>query len=116
MGQGQGGGLAAIAGMRLTPGQLRASFPGWRIHPHEGRWWARRGGTVVHYGPGSLLRRVLVAATLEGLAEQLAVQEELDTLGPEELEAAWREARLPEPGNPEGDDPVTVPSGQGARP
>lgn len=102
MRQGQGG-LAAVAGMRLTPEQLRASFPGWRIHAHEGRWWARRGGTVEHSGPGSLLRRVLFAGTLEGLAEQLGVQEALDGLSEAQLEAAWREARLPGPGGDDGE-------------
>jgi hypothetical protein len=47
-------------------------------------------------GPRSLLRRYLRADTLEGLAEQLGLQEYLDGLSDQELAEVWRRARLPE--------------------
>jgi hypothetical protein len=88
----------AAAGMELTPAQVREAFPGWTVHEaQDGRWWARRPGTVTPYGPESLLRRVLVAGTLGGLAEQLCVQAALDALTEEELVTVWREARFPSP-------------------
>jgi hypothetical protein len=93
----------AASGMRsladlgeITPEALRKTFPAWRIFHDSGVWWATRGGPVVTSGPESLLWRVLCTPDLTALAEKLCLQEWLDSLGPDELAAVYREMQLPE--------------------
>jgi hypothetical protein len=70
---------------------LRATFDHWRVFGKDGRWWAVRGGLVTGEGPRSLVRPAVCAATLEGLAEQLSLQEWLRRMPAAELEAVWRD-------------------------
>jgi hypothetical protein len=68
---------------------LRAVFPAWRIGGSPGYWFAARGGIDAPGGPRSLLRPYLNAGTLLELAELLCLQEFLDALNDQELEAVW---------------------------
>lgn len=74
---------------------VRSTFPSWHITGAEGCWFAVRGGLEMHAGPRSLLRCLVSAPTLVGLAEKLSLQEYLDGLTAEELEEVWRRASLP---------------------
>jgi hypothetical protein len=76
---------------------VRATFPGWHIGRSCGNWYAFRGGAVALGGPRSLLRCCLRADTLQGLAEQLGLQEYLDGLSDQALADVWQQASLPEP-------------------
>lgn len=73
----------------FTADMLRATFSEWRIVQAAGRWWAVRSGTWMFDGPQSLIRPVACAGTLEWLADQLACQAWLESLGAAELEAVW---------------------------
>lgn len=74
----------------ITADMLRATFAGWRICERDGRWQAMRGGLRAEDGPRSLIRTLVSALTLAGLAEQLSLQEWLRRMTAEELEAVWR--------------------------
>jgi hypothetical protein len=75
----------------LTGDALRETFSGWRVVERDGKWWAFRGGAVMLEGPRSLIRPAVCAGSLEGLADQLSLQEWLRRMTDEELEAVWRE-------------------------
>jgi hypothetical protein len=75
----------------VTAGMLRATFDHWRIFEKDGSWWAMREGTATTEGPRSLIRPVVCAMTLDGLAEQLSLQEWLRRMPAAELEAVWRD-------------------------
>jgi hypothetical protein len=79
----------------VTVDMLRETFDHWRIGEVAGRWWAVRSGTVAADGPRSLVRPVVSAGTLEGLADQLCVQAWFASLSAAELEAVWRDQTLP---------------------
>lgn len=88
---GGGPGAAGTGGLGvITAGMLRATFDHWRVFEQGGRWWATRPGVVEEYGPRSLIRPLVVAGSLEGLGEQLSVQEWLRRMPAAELEAVWR--------------------------
>jgi hypothetical protein len=74
----------------ITAEMLRATFDHWRIFEKDVRWWAMREGTTATNGPRSLIHPVLCATSLEGLAEQLSLQEWLRRMTAAELEAVWR--------------------------
>ena len=80
----------------ITLEMLRKTFPKWRVFESGGAWWALREGRAEEGGPGSLLRRVIGAPHVPGLAEKLCLQEWLDGLDPAELEAVWRDVAVPE--------------------
>lgn len=84
---------AAVAGEfgEITAEMLRETFDDWRIFERDGRRWAMREGTATTEGPRSLIHPVLCAMTLDGLAEQLSLQEWLRRMTAAELEAVWRE-------------------------
>ena len=82
--------LAGESG-EITADMLRATFDHWRIFEKDGRWWAIRAGTATAEGPRSLIHPVVCAMTLEGLAEQLSLQEWLLRMSAAELEAVWRD-------------------------
>ena len=84
----------AVVG-ELTVHALQESLPQWRIFWQFGKWWALRGGPVRLDGPESLLKRVLTARDLAGLAETLCLQVRLDLLGPRELAAVYQDMTLP---------------------
>lgn len=84
------GGPADAAG-EITADMLRQTFDDWRVFEKDGRWWATRGGTVTGAGPRSLIRAAVCAVTLDGLAEQLSLQEWLRRMPAAELEAVWRD-------------------------
>jgi hypothetical protein len=86
----QGAALAGGFG-EVTAGMLRATFDHWRIFETDGRWWAFREGIVSGEGPRSLIRVAVCAVTLDGLAEQLCLQEWLRRMSAAELESVWRE-------------------------
>jgi hypothetical protein len=75
----------------VTAAMLRETFDAWRIFELDGRHWATRGGGVTTAGPRSLIHPVVCAMTLEGLAEQLSLQEWLRRMTAAELEAVWRD-------------------------
>lgn len=75
----------------ITVDMLRATFGHWRIFEKDGHWWAMREGTATTAGPQSLIHPVVCAMTLQGLAEQLSLQEWLRRMTAEELEAVWRD-------------------------
>lgn len=75
----------------ITLDMLRATFDHWRIFEKDGRHWAMRAGAAAGEGPESLIRPVVYAMTLEGLAEQLSLQEWLRKLSAADLEAVWRD-------------------------
>lgn len=75
----------------VTVDTLRETFSGWRVFERDGRWWAMRGGHAMAEGPRSLISPVVGAVSLEGLADQLSLQEWLRRMTDEELEAVWRE-------------------------
>jgi hypothetical protein len=76
----------------ITADMLRATFDHWRIFEKDSRrWWATRPGTATTAGPRSLIHPVVCAMTLQGLAEQLSLQEWLRRMTAEELEAVWRD-------------------------
>ena len=79
----------------ITVQGLRATFPEWRIFRSGDRWWAMRGGLVRWEGPESLLRRVITAPDLTGLAQRLCLQEQLDGLDAAALAAVYRDLKLP---------------------
>jgi hypothetical protein len=70
---------------------VRAAFDHWRIFEMDGRWWALRPGIATTAGPRSLIHPVVCATSLEGLAEQLSLQEWLRRMPAHELEAVWRD-------------------------
>ncbi len=75
----------------ITAAMLREAFDRWRIFKSGGWWWALRSEEVaVPAGPRSLIRPVLTAGSLIGLAEQLELQEHLRSLPTAELAAVWR--------------------------
>ncbi|HWG02834.1 MAG TPA: hypothetical protein VG164_13435 [Trebonia sp.] len=82
--------LAAELGT-VTADMLRATFDHWRIFEKDGRCWALRAGTATTEGPRSLFRPVICAMTLEGLAEQLSLQEWFRRMPAAELETMWRD-------------------------
>jgi hypothetical protein len=66
----------------ITADMIRATFDHWRIfEKDDGR---RRG-------PRSLICPLVCAMTMEGLAEQLSLQEWLRRMPAAELEAVWRD-------------------------
>ena len=75
----------------VTADMLRATFDHWRIFEKDGRYWALRAGTATTEGPRSLFRPVICAMTLEGLAEQLSLQEWFRRMPAAELETVWRD-------------------------
>jgi hypothetical protein len=75
----------------ITGTMLRETFDHWRIFEKDGRWWAMRAGTITEKGPQSLIHPVICAMTLEGLAEQLSLQEWLRRMSSAELEAVWHD-------------------------
>jgi hypothetical protein len=76
----------------ITVDMLRATFDHWRIFKKDdGRWWALRPGIAATEGPRSLIHPLVCAVTLEGLAEQLSLQEWLRRMPAAELEAVWRD-------------------------
>jgi hypothetical protein len=75
----------------ITAAMLRETFDHWRIFEKDGRWWAMRAGAVAGEGPRSLIRPVVCAMTLTGLAEQLSLQEWLRRMPAAELEAVWHD-------------------------
>jgi hypothetical protein len=84
---------ATLAGEfgEITADMLRVTFDQWRIFEKDGRWWAMREGMARTEGPRSLIRPVLCAMTLDGLAEQLSLQEWFRRMPPAELESVWRD-------------------------
>jgi hypothetical protein len=84
---------AALAGGlgEVTAGMLRQTFDHWRIFEKDGRWWAMRAGAATTEGPRSLIRPVVCAMTLDGLAEQLSLQEWFRRMPAAELEAVYRD-------------------------
>lgn len=79
----------------ITAGMLVETFPEWRVLESRGAWWAVRGGKQEKNGPRSLLALVIDAPDPTALAEKLCLQEWLDGLSPDELEAVWRDVALP---------------------
>jgi hypothetical protein len=75
----------------ITADALRSTFDHWRVFESGGRWWAFRSGEAADSGPRSLIQPVVSAMTLEGLAEQLSLQEWLRRMSAAELNAVWRE-------------------------
>jgi hypothetical protein len=75
----------------VTADMLRETFDHWRIFERDGRWLAVRGGEVAGDGPRSLMRPLVDAITLVGLAEQPSLQEWLRRMSAAELEAVWRD-------------------------
>jgi hypothetical protein len=75
----------------ITVDMLRTTFDHWRIFEKDGRWWAMREGMATTEGPRSLIHPVVCAMTLDGLAEQLSLQDWLRRMTPGELEAVWRD-------------------------
>jgi hypothetical protein len=75
----------------ITADMLRATFDHWRIFEQDGRWWAMRAGTATTEGPRSLIRPLVCAMTLHGLAEQLSLQEWFRRMPAAELEAVHRD-------------------------
>ena len=75
---------------RITAPMLRATFDHWRIFERDSKWWAMRAAAAGGEGPQSLIRPVVFAVTLNGLAEQLSLQEWLRRMTAQELEAVWR--------------------------
>lgn len=74
----------------ITEDMLRATFDHWRIFEKDSHWWAMREGAARTAGPRSLIHPVVCAMTLQGLAEQLSLQDWLRRMTAEELEAVWR--------------------------
>ena len=87
--------LSEVAPVEVDLELLRAACPGWHIARVSGTWHAFRGGVFMLDGPWSLLRCHLHADTLLALAEQLGLQEHLDSLSEPELAEVWRLAQLP---------------------
>jgi hypothetical protein len=83
----------------VTAEMLRDTFPEWHIFSQFGAWWATREGSQKFTGPQSLIRRVLVADGLDGLADRLCLQEWLDSLDPLALDVVWREMTLTSDGS-----------------
>ncbi len=75
----------------ITEDSLRETFDHWRIFQSHGRWWAMRAGWATWAGPQSLIRPVVCALTLGGLAEQLSLQEWLRRMAQAELDSVWRD-------------------------
>jgi hypothetical protein len=75
----------------VTVDMVRATFDHWRVFDENGRWWALRAGMAGGSGPASLIRPVVCAMTLQGLAEQLSLQEWLRRMTAEELAAVWHD-------------------------
>lgn len=92
-GQNYRDGIREVASLgELTLEVLQREFPGWRIfRVSADEWWATRGGEQLWNGPASLLKRALGAADIEKLAERLCLQEWLDSLGPGQLEAVYKD-------------------------
>ncbi len=88
--------VAVLTG--ITVEELRAVFPRWRVFGRSGICWAVRGGLVAWDGPRSLIQHVHTAPDPIALAEKLCLQEYLDRLDSQELEAVWRDMALPAPG------------------
>jgi hypothetical protein len=82
--------LAAEFG-EVTADMLCETFDHWRIFEKDGRHWAMRPGAVEQEGPRSLIRPLVCAMTLVGLAEQLSLQEWLRRMTAAEFEAVWRD-------------------------
>lgn len=80
---------------KITAPMLMETFPRWRVFESGGIWWALRSGSQATGGPESLLRLVIGAPDLIGLADKLCLQEHLDALATDELAAVWRDAALP---------------------
>jgi hypothetical protein len=74
----------------ITADMLRTTFTSWRIAERDGRCLAMRGGEAKSAGAQSLIQPVVRALTLEGLAEQLSLQEQLRRMSNDELEDVWR--------------------------
>jgi hypothetical protein len=85
-----GGGLGDVAHGEITVEMLRQTFPRWRIFQSDGMWWAIRGGVQTWDGPRSLLLRSLSASDLMMLADRLCVQEWIDGLDDDALEAIYQ--------------------------
>ena len=75
----------------ITADTVRLTFDHWRVFERDGRWWAFRSGEATASGPRSLIQPVVGAMSLEGLAEQLSLQEWLRRMTAGELDAVWRE-------------------------
>lgn len=86
----------AVSLGEIASKELRQTFPAWRIFSDAGVWWALRVGVEKPSGPESLLRRVLCAPDLSQLAERLCLQDHLDRLDQDELDAVWRYMDVPE--------------------
>jgi hypothetical protein len=87
------GGIASTG--EITVEMISRTFRQWRVFEQRGTWWATRGGLQVWDGPRSLLLRVITAPDLTALADRLCLQEWLDSLGDDELEAVYRGDVLP---------------------
>jgi hypothetical protein len=74
----------------ITESMVRETFDHWRIFEKDGRYWALRPGIAATEGPRSLICPLVCAVSLEGLAEQLSLQEWLRRMPAAELEAVWR--------------------------
>lgn len=74
----------------IEAAMLRQTFPQWWIFQNSGTWWAMRGGLQVWDGPRALLLRVITAPDLTVLADRLCLQEWIDRLDDDALEAVYR--------------------------
>lgn len=74
----------------ITVEMVRQTFRQWRVFEQGGTWWATRGGLQVWDGPQALLLRVITAPDLTALADRLCLQEWLDDLDDEALEAVYQ--------------------------
>ena len=74
----------------ITVEMIRRTFHQWRVFEQDSTWWATRGGLQVWDGPQALLLRVITASDLTALADRLCVQDWLDGLDDEALEAVYR--------------------------
>lgn len=79
----------AAAFGRITPEMVRATFDQWTVWESGPHWYARRAGTVSdRYA--LLVLNFVSASSLEGLADQLGMQEWLRARSDAELDAVWR--------------------------
>jgi len=90
--------MAVAVLAEITLEELREVFPQWHVFGRSGVCWAMRGGLVAWDGPQSLIQHVHTASHPIALAEKLCLQEYLDRLDSQELEAVWRHMALPAPG------------------
>jgi hypothetical protein len=75
----------------VTLEMLRETFDQWTIGRVSGRLIAIRSGIFATQGPRSLIRGCVLADTVDGLAEQLGIQAQLEALPAADVEAVWRD-------------------------